>query len=1243
MNTADESQPPHAIPATNAGCNPFVGARPFLTPPLDSQLFCDRRSDRETIQALIAANRAVILHGGAGIGKTSLLHAALLPDLAVAGCKLLELPVGWSDEQLLAWFAQVQPAAYAAPCVLVVDPADEIAADGTICLRRCLDLLSAAPLLRILFCVRSAAAATLAHTLQTAGVATGQYGLSALPPALLAPALAATLGRIQSRVTGNGARVAAAQLVDALRLPADDRLVEPALLQISGRALWPRLDDTPAGLNQRVDDVLAEHCMLSIDAALARHPGLTSAHELAAWTTRHLALDAAAQTLVHRGATESAGLSNALIDALEDGWLLRTYARGGSCWVGLLDPRLAAPLQQTFARLAAATPLAHAATLWANSGRDPRFLLGGVQMQDAVAELSAQPARYGALERELLAASTITLAGLGSPNAATTPPLDIYARRMAIFATVISCVLLVLALWALAAARGAQREQNIAQAQLTTQKDALAVSAAQVEQLRQELGRAEAEAVVAAAQRQRNEQLGRALRAGQLAGAALLRREDAPTQALLYAIEALRVQQQSGESSVAEAVQGLRDLLTTLGGQPFAVASDDISALALSADGEVVAAGDMAGGLHLWRTASGERAHLAAAHAGPIWALDWLPDQRLVTVGADGVAQTWETSSGDGAPLLTPLATADLSTADLYALDIVPGGARLAAGDASGVVHLWNPDEPAQVKSIAQHASAVNVVRFAPEGGALASGSLDGQVRLWQPNAATADEVTRHAGAVNALAFSPDGRWLVSAGADGSLMLYDRAGPAITALTPHASAVNSVAFSADSRWLASGDDDGLVRLWSLADPRNAIILRGHRNSVRSLGFLATAAGPRLLTISYDRTARLWDYLNPEANPDVLRGHDDSLTQLALAGNRFVTAAYDRTVRLWDANDPFAQPDQVLDAHHPQGELALAPDGRYLVASSLTRPYAEVWDVGSGRPLYRREGHNGALAALAVSPDSALFFTGGRDGRVRVWQTDGAAPGPVGPTLSGHVGPVNSLAVHPEGLLLASGGDDTTVRLWDIATGEPRQALSGHDAAVMGVAFSPAGDVLASVDRAGVLLLHDAATGAIQHSLTSDGAGFLAVAFRPDGRWLAAAAEDGAIWIWDLAALALGPTTLRRHATEVNALAFSPASDLLASVDADGLLYLWDLTRLSSPPLAVRAHPASGNAVAFAGDSASLYTAGADGTIRRWTVQLDELIAVACATAGRNLTTAEWEQVFDTAPYRPTCPELDARE
>jgi WD40 repeat protein len=1134
---------------------------------------------------------------------------------------VLALPVGWPDEQRLAWLAQTRQQLTAQDAVLAVDPADALATD-TDFLTRCLALLADAPRLRILFSLRSTPATHLASTFQAGGWTFAVHGLTALPVAALASALAAILDSTPD------ADDAAVRFLAALGGAAGDDTVEPALLQIAGRALWPPSIGTP--LAPHMDAALAEHCQQSIDAALTRHPGLASVRELAGWLTQHLALDAVAPTLVHRGPTASAGLPNQLIDALEDGWLLRTYPRGGSGWVGLLDPRLAAPLRQALAQMNAAMPLAYAATRWADGGRDPRLLLAGAQVGDALTELTAHPPHYGALEREFLAASAQADAAAGAP------PGERNLRPVAILATAIACALLLLTLWALATARTAQREQAAQAAALAAQAEALTERMVQVAQLRADLQTAANAAEVAAAQRQRNEQLGRALRAGQLAGAALLRREEAPTQALLYAVEALHVQQQAGEAPVPEAVQALRDLLTTLGGQPFAVAADDIAALSLRADGELIAVGDVAGSLHLW-SANGAAAPLHAdAHAGPVWGLAWLADGQLVSVGADGVARLWRAQNGSAAPQLTPAGSARLSATDLYALDSAATGDLLAIGDAAGVVYLWDAVRAAP-EPISQHVAAVNVVRFAPDGSAVASGSIDGEVQLWQANDRAAAALTGHDGAINALDFSPDGRWLASAGADGSLHLYDRPAQTTTTLSPpHPSAVNSVAFSPDSRWLASGDDDGLVRLWLVGDPRAPIPLRGHRNSVRDVAFVATADGPRLLTISYDRTARLWDYLRPETNPVVLRGHDDALTHLVLAGPRYATAAYDRTVRLWQVDDPFAQPAQILDAQQPQGELAVAPDGAFLVASSLTLPYAEVWDLRDGAPRYRVEGHSGALAALAVSPDSAMLFTGGRDGRVRVWR---AAAGEPDATLVGHVGPVHSLAVHPDGARLASGGDDTSVRVWDIAAGALAQKLSGHDAAVMGVAYSPDGATLASVDRAGVLLLRDGATGAVVHSLRSDGAGLLAVAFRPDGRWVAAAAEDGAIWIWDLAALPLGPTTLRRHATEVNALAFSPAGDLLASVDADGLLYLWDLMRLSAPPVTVRAHPASANAVAFAGDGAALYTAGADGAIQRWTVKLDDLIAVACTTAGRNLTIAEWDQIFDTAPYRATCPQL----
>ena len=42
-------QPQQAAPAGGNGSNPFIGARPFLAPPLPAQFFGDRRAETATL------------------------------------------------------------------------------------------------------------------------------------------------------------------------------------------------------------------------------------------------------------------------------------------------------------------------------------------------------------------------------------------------------------------------------------------------------------------------------------------------------------------------------------------------------------------------------------------------------------------------------------------------------------------------------------------------------------------------------------------------------------------------------------------------------------------------------------------------------------------------------------------------------------------------------------------------------------------------------------------------------------------------------------------------------------------------------------------------------------------------------------------------------------------------------------------------------------------------------------------
>ena len=71
------------------------------------------------------------------------------------------------------------------------------------------------------------------------------------------------------------------------------------------------------------------------------------------------------------------------------------------------------------------------------------------------------------------------------------------------------------------------------------------------------------------------------------------------------------------------------------------------------------------------------------------------------------------------------------------------------------------------------------------------------------------------------------------------------------------------------------------------------------------------------------------------------------------------------------------------------------------------------------------------------------------------------------------------------------------------------------------------------------------------------------------------------------------------------------------------------------------HGSSVNGVSFAPDGTWLVSGSGDGTIRSWSLSVDELIAEACHTAGRNLTLDEWTQYFptDVSSYRKTRPNL----
>ncbi|HEY9802763.1 MAG TPA: AAA-like domain-containing protein [Leptolyngbyaceae cyanobacterium] len=292
---------------------------------------------------------------------------------------------------------------------------------------------------------------------------------------------------------------------------------------------------------------------------------------------------------------------------------------------------------------------------------------------------------------------------------------------------------------------------------------------------------------------------------------------------------------------------------------------------------------------------------------------------------------------------------------------------------------------------------------------------------------------------------------------------------------------------------------------------------------------------------------------------------------------------------------------------------ISPDSSLIASASLDRTI-KLWRR-DGKQIATLKGHEGGVRAVKFSPDGQMIASASEDRTIKLWQPDGTLL----KTFVGHTASVWGVAFSRDGQFLASAGWDKTVRIWQV-NGTLIKTFSGYKAGFWGVAFSRDGQTVAAANLDGTVKLWQRQPSGWQNAkplqeLLGHTAWVVGVAFSPDGQILASASEDKTIKLWrrDSTGRYRLDQTLSGHSAGVSAVAFSPDGQRVASASLDKTIKLWNIDGLKLKTL--KGHSASVWGTSFSPDGSFIASVGAENLVRLWQSQNPFFESVIAHSAG----------------------------